>query len=166
MVKWLFFIFRYRRQNEEDDAYGAPVAEVIKENNEATKELEEMLNAMKPKTPEKEYNSQITAKAPVPPPPKMMAHMEGTKPYTPKIKLIEEPAEIKPSKKPVLSTAPIEEVDSVEDEIVATTEQVVSKDSYTQHETTDYNVLNLDFPNFFSRFKRIFGNPQSVFFIK
>ena len=37
-VKWLFFIFRYRRQNEKDDAYGAPVAEVIKENNEATKE--------------------------------------------------------------------------------------------------------------------------------
>ena len=165
-VKWLFFIFRYRRQNEKDDAYGAPVAEVIKENNVATKELEEMLNAMKPKTPEKEYNSQTTAKAPVPPPPKMMAHMEGTKPYTPKIKLVEETWEIEPSEKPVLSSAPIEEVTSVEDKIVATTEQVVSKDSYTQHETTDYNVLNLDFPNFFSRFKQIFGNPQSVFFVK
>ena len=160
------FIFRYRRQNEEVDAYGAPVAEVIKENNEATKELEEMLNTMKPKTPEKEYNSQTTAKAPVPAPPKMMAHMEGAKPYTPKIKLIEQTAEIESSKKPVLSTAPIEEVNSVEDETVATTEQVVSKDSYTQRETIDYNVLNLDFPNFFSRFKQIFGNPQSVFFVK
>ena len=39
-VKWLVFIFRYRRQNEKDDAYGAPIAEVIKENNEATKEVE------------------------------------------------------------------------------------------------------------------------------
>ena len=165
-VKWLVFIFRYRRQNEKDGAYGAPVAEVITENNEATKEVEEMLNAMKPKPPEKEYKSQTTVKAPVPPPPKMMAHMEGTKPYTPKIKLVEEPAEIEPSEKPVLSTAPIEEVTSVEDKIVATTEQVVSKDSYTQHETTDYNALNLDFPNFFSRFKQIFGNPQSVFFVK
>ena len=165
-VKWLVFIFRYRRQNEKDGAYGAPVAEVITENNEATKEVEEMLNAMKPKPPEKEYKSQTTVKAPVPPPPKMMAHMEGTKPYTPKIKLVEEPAEIEPSEKPVLSTAPIEEVTSVEDKIVATTEQVESKDSYTQHETTDYNALNLDFPNFFSRFKQIFGNPQSVFFVK
>ena len=165
-VKWLVFIFRYRRQNEKDGAYGAPVAEVITENNEATKEVEEMLNAMKPKPLEKEYKSQTTVKAPVPPPPKMMAHMEGTKPYTPKIKLVEEPAEIEPSEKPVLSTAPIEEVTSVEDKIVATTEQVESKDSYTQHETTDYNALNLDFPNFFSRFKQIFGNPQSVFFVK
>ena len=80
------------------------------------------------------------------------------KKYIPKIKLVEEPERPK-------STPPTTIITTVEEaKIYKSTENEPKDGEKTENYSNSF--FDKDFPNFFSRFKQIFGNFQRPFFVK
>ena len=163
---------RFRRQNNNSEQYGSPAAPILNEskttiattipieiNSEEENKYEapaakEVLEPQIKSIPDIEENIVIESE-------------EEVKKYVPQVKLVEEP-ETPPM---TTSSTPSTTASQEPSEKEARTYKPITPIE-TKHESKlkgdDYinPVLDKKFPNFFTRFQKIFGDTRSSFFVK
>ena len=163
---------RFRRQNNNSEVYESPVATIFneskttiaptipididseEENKYDAPEVKEVLEPQIKSIPDIEENIVVDSE-------------EEVKKYVPQVKLVEEPETPPMTTSSTPSTTAAQEPSEKE----ARTYKPITR-TETKHEPKlkgdDYinPVLDKKFPNFFTRFQKIFGDTRSSFFVK
>ena len=167
------FHYRFRRQNDNSDGYGSPTGAVLEES-ETTEKTNAPIEIAEDTKDENVYESPEVKQLPEPeikPIPDISENTiienEGVaKKYVPQVKLVEEP-ETPPMTTPSTPSSTASEPLKKEVRTYKPLVPVEAKEAPEDKEDEYINpLLDKKFPNFFTRFQKIFGDTRSSFFVK
>ena len=178
------FFNRFRRQNEKTSGYGSPAAPVL-QGSEAIEEVAAPILSNESETTkmatlpiiknykvEKEYEIPEAKEEPeIKSIPDIKENMiiendDEVKKYVPQIKLVEEP-ETPPMTTSSTPVTTASEPSEKEGRTYKSITVVATKEDVEGNEEEYVNpLLDKKFPNFFTRFQKIFGDTRSSFFVK